>query len=171
MPGIVMEYEFVPPAMILAAEFVSLGLDIRSFKEPLKESIQKVMAPSIRANFDVSGRPVRWEPLADVTIEQKFQQGARRPSAPVIRTGTLQRVAGQLNIWKIDGPAGEASITDLKEADYGGWQNNGTTTIPARPFLVFQKEDESRIDEIFIHWLQIRMAAHGFTPGVTGVLI
>lgn len=90
------DLKFEPSVGIMARKVDKLGLDIRSFREPIKRSIQQVIIPSIRRNFDEGGRPA-WEPLTDQTIARKG--GDERP---LIRTGALRRQMGYFKLWTVD---------------------------------------------------------------------
>jgi phage gpG-like protein len=90
---------FSPTIGIATNRINKLGLDIRSFREPLKRSIQRVLAPSFVKNFDSGGRP-SWQPLSEGTLEQRRNFGISG-DAILIRTGLLRRTMGQLNIWDI----------------------------------------------------------------------
>jgi phage gpG-like protein len=176
---------FEPSVGISARKLDKLGIDIRSFREPLKRSIREVMVPSIRQNFDSGGRPA-WVPLHDFTVKKK-----KGDARPLIRTGSLRRVATQMNIWTID--TEKAMVTDLPQSVwYGkvhqaGYEGNaggastkqlvntatgaiieiedegeaGSGAIPARPFIVMQNEDVNNIDRVFTDWLGERIAAAG----------
>jgi phage gpG-like protein len=90
------KWEIRPSVGIVAKDVERLGLDIRSFREPLTRIVKNVMIPSIKKNFAQGGRPP-WEPLAEATIK------ARHFSAwPILEvSGTLKRRATQLGIWDI----------------------------------------------------------------------
>jgi phage gpG-like protein len=90
------KWEIRPSVGIVAKDVDRLGLDIRSFREPLIKIVRLVMIPSIKKNFSSGGRPP-WEPLAADTVK------ARGYSAwPILeRTGRLKRRATQLSIWDI----------------------------------------------------------------------
>lgn len=158
--------DFDPEPVILAAQFFELSHMIKSFKVPLERSVREVIAPSISRNFAEGGRPA-WQPLANSTVSVKSFMGATNPSAPLIFSGKLKRVAGQYNLWNINGPEGEASISQEKlgEVWYGIVHQNGAETrfgpIPAREWAVFQEEDADKIEEIFWEWLGERMVASG----------
>jgi phage gpG-like protein len=181
----IMSFDFSPSIGMLARDIDKLGLDIRSFREPLTRAIREVMVPSIRKNFDDGGRPEQWVPLSEVTIE-------RGGSQPLVRSGTLRRTASQINIWDITSES--ATIRDLPErawygkihqGGYGGavggrrGQRNldarlrkamasgqkvklNAASIPARPFVLFQPEDEEAIERVFSDWLDERIARAGF---------
>lgn len=171
---------FEPSVGILARKIDKLGLDIQSFREPLKESVQKVVIPSIRRNFDAGGRP-KWTPLAIGTISQKHGD-----TRPLIRSGALRRQMGYLNTWTIDSE--KAMIADLPEAVWYGKVHQaghgGTVTtelknistgkietiteeaeggIPARPFVVLQRGDHTKIQRVFDRWLGRRVRAAGLS--------
>jgi phage gpG-like protein len=174
---------FEPSVGIMARKIDKLGLDIRSFREPLKESIQKVMIPSIRRNFEAGGRP-RWMGLAPITVKKR---GSAKPV--LIRSGALKRGATTLGIWTID--TEKAMILDLPDniwygkvhqAGYGGGEFEevfhypqghhgpavptgetigGDGAIPARPFIVVQQGDITKINMVFDRWLGRRIRAAG----------
>lgn len=151
---------FYPTLEVFGASIFEFGLDIRSFKEPLKRSIQQVVAPSFQKNFEVGGRPT-WEPLAESTIEYKTSKGFEL--SPLIRTRNLQKIAGQLNIWTIT--QFEAFVSQLPGALYGRFHQWGTMFMPARPFMNIQEEDQENIDAVFEKWIQERLIARGFIAG------
>lgn len=157
--------DFSPSPFIVAAEFDKLGVNIKSFKEPLTRAIKTVMVPSFRENFDVEGRPA-WDPLTDATIARRTYEGF--DAGPILeRTGTLRKVASQMNIWKIDGRAGTAFIADLPDrAWYGKVMQSGlgadaidAGSIAARPWAVIQDQDAVEIEDIFLTWLEERIDA------------
>lgn len=90
------KWDIRPSVGIVAKDINRLGIDIRSFREPLTRCVKLVMIPSIRKNFTESGRPP-WEPLAENTI--RHRKGSAWPILQV--TGKLRKRATQLNIWDI----------------------------------------------------------------------
>lgn len=179
-----------PSPLLLVAQFDKLGLDIRSFKEPLKRSVQKVVAPSLRKNFDQQGRPDRWPELADQTVAQKAAQGFTATSPfPLVRTGKLRQRAQELQTWDIDGLEGTAVLRVPEDVWYGKVHQEGSnesgigsvevTTnrrtgrkrtvtrgvqgyVPQRIWAIIQDEDEEAIEDVFEKWLQERLLANGF---------
>lgn len=157
-----LQFKFQPSIGIQAARMEKFGMDIRSFREPLKRSIQQVLAPSFRKNFDMEGRPDPWAPLAEFTVDQRGNTG------PILnRSGVLKRTIQQLNIWTID--TQKAAILDLPQKIWygklhqGGYKGTGaaTFTFPARPFVLIQDEDYDAIEAVFLKWLQERAIASG----------
>lgn len=114
-------FEFKPSIGILARGIDKLGIDIRSFREPLMRSIKLVMIPSFLENFQSQGRP-SWEPMAEATEMLREREGT---SGPLLnRTGRLKRVAQQQNIWTVTTES--ASIRDLpQKVWYGKVQQDG----------------------------------------------
>jgi phage gpG-like protein len=165
-----MEIDFDPEPIILAAAFETFGLNIKSYREPLDRSVRQVLAPSLKKNFEAGGRPP-WIPLSDITIQEKSRKGASRPSDPLVRTGALARKAGQINLWTINGPAGEAFINQsaLGDAWYGALHQEGMAEgadeagFPARPWAVIQEEDANEIEEIFFTWIEEEALKAGVT--------
>jgi len=177
------------PSLIIAARRIDrLGLDIRSFHEPLKRAIQQVMIPSFKKNFDEGGRP-KWAPLAPATlVARSYRWSNAGQLAPLMVTQALYKTAQHLNIWTIT--KSEALIQDLpQEVWYGKVHQQGllggkrqiakvlATTgksyselasdmkakgiaglIPARPFFVFQPEDRQDVEQVFEQWLDERVA-------------
>lgn len=163
------DLDVMPPVGLIITSLEGFALDIRSYREPLKRAVQKVIAPSFQENFDMGGRPT-WAPLAEITKEIKTRLGYEL--SPLIRTRLLRTAAGQLNLWEIDTES--ASITlDVAQkgkAGYGGFHQEGTRWMPARPWAIIQDDDQEKIEQIFWAWIAERMWAKGWTPGVEGVL-
>lgn len=163
-------FDFIPSVSILVDDFDNLGVDVRSYKEPLKRSVQKVIAPAIARNFDSEGSSDGgWAPLAEATIDQRMYYGF--DAGPTLdRTGTLKKAAQQLNIWHIDRE--EAYVDNLPDrvAAYGYIQQFGGTAgrgaiIPARPFIAISDDEVDQIVEVFQDWIGERLSARGFSGG------
>lgn len=190
--GMGLEVDMDPSPLLMVASFNKLGLDIRSFHEPLKRSIQQVVAPSMVQNFYAQGRPDQWPELAQATVDIKSREGFTSTAPfPLVRTGALRKAAGQLNLWKIDGVDGTAIIELPASLDYGRIHQEGanedgvggtwirksrttgktvTTTfgvkgfVPQRMWAIIQDEDVDKIDTVFSKWLSERALAAGFLP-------
>lgn len=185
-----LDIEFSPTVAFLVKNFNDMGVDIRSYKEPLKRSIQKVLAPSFQKNFDVGGRPP-WPPLSEYTLKMRSEEGSGNQI--LVRSGRLKRTAGQLNIWEIDGVRGQAFVRSLpshswygnihqgvssglgfesfvlgptEQSDDGGSLFAASGETPPRPFIVVQKEDFEEVQKVFSDWinerLTLQLAKRGF---------
>lgn len=149
--------DFYRDAMILATDLDRLALSIRSFREPLRQSVREVVIPSIRKNFDVEGRP-QWAALRQETVRKRGATG------PILNEkGRLKRVAQQINIWEIG--SHQATITGLDgRVKYAKYHQGGTTKMVSRPFLMFQEEDQDNIEDVFYRWLYERSVRQGRFP-------
>ncbi len=103
------------------------------------------MIGSVQRNFEAQGRPERWEPLKPVTIEQKKKAG----QSPLILHGRVS--AGLRHSVNTFASRDELRISPDKVYgrihQLGGKAGRGlSVTIPARPFLMFQNEDESYLE-------------------------
>lgn len=165
-----LEIDFDPEPVILAAAFNTFALNIRSFRVPLERSVRQVLAPSLAQNFEEGGRPA-WIPLSDITIAEKTRKGAKDPSKILVRSGQLMKKAGQINMWTIKGPSGEAFINagTLGKVFYGVYHNFGMAGgadepgYPQREWAMIQPEDANEIEEIFFVWIEERALAAGVT--------
>lgn len=92
-------HNFVRGAAIYAGRIDKLGMQFKSFKEPLTQSLHRVIIPSIYANFQAQGRPA-WKKLTKRTVQDRMYKGFAR--GPILqRTGRLKRGATRKNIWDI----------------------------------------------------------------------
>ena len=188
-PAMLPRITFSPTIGISTRRIDKLGADIRSFREPLKEAIQKVIIPSIRLNFDSGGRPA-WVPLSAATLEIRKRFGIGG-SKILVRTGALRRTLGTFQIWSVDtnqailenlpasvsygvihqagygtrstrqrmGTAGRSTKKGLIQVFKSGSDNDGPY-IPARPFVLLQPKDVTAIEAVFAEWLQKRVEAN-----------
>jgi phage gpG-like protein len=158
----ILTLSFHPPLATIKKDLNALGADIRSFREPLKRSVQKVIIPSIQANFDAGGRPA-WAPYADSTLEFHEMLNEDLSDSLLVKSGALKAAMGLLTNWSFSTTS--ATMKDLPQrvwygkvhqAGYGG--RGGKGVIPARPFVMFQDEDADKITKIFADWLDERIA-------------
>jgi phage gpG-like protein len=179
-----MSFEFKPSLALSARNFNTLDVDVRSFREPLKRSIQRVIAPSFAQNFISNGRPDGWQAYADDTVEMKMQDPKNRygPGDILRRSGLLFKTMQQYNIWTVS--TTQAAILALPDKIwYGNLHQSGfgqlpssfanplqipldqlaqgqnKVYIPARPFALLQDEDLDGIQKVFGDWLDERIAA------------
>lgn len=116
-PDLVPTVTFGPTLGITAGRIDKLGVDIRSYRVPLLQAIRSVMVPSIRRNFTTGGRP-KWDALSPDTAKIRSKLGYDGESPILVRTGTLARVASQINIWDITTTS--AVIRDLPDKAWYG---------------------------------------------------
>ena len=125
----------------IKAYFGSTVSNMRDLNPPLKKS-GNLMLRSVDQNFKWSGRPTRWRPLKRSTILRKLKDGYG--VFPLIRTGKLRRSI----VFNIKRPAKLAIGTSIP---YSPYHQFGTRKIPARPYLIFQKLDLERIENLIIN--------------------
>lgn len=90
---------FVQGAFLFASDIDKLDMKFKTWKEPLQQSRDEVVIPSVRENFDQEGRP-KWTPLKPQTLQNRMYMGYAR--GPILdRSGRLRRIATQKNIWSI----------------------------------------------------------------------
>lgn len=169
----VTSFEFKPSLGIVAKKVDRWAIDIRSFREPLKRSIQRVMIPSFRQNFATGGRPP-WEPLAEATIRK------RNFSAwPIlVRSGKLQRGVTTLKIWTITPAA--ATIKDLPDRIWygkvhqGGYEGDEAMLGGGKWFDKYKNAarkvlgpdaDDRDVNKLGMQMFDKRMLGHGPAPG------
>lgn len=145
---------FEPSIAVAAGRIDKYGLDIRSWREPLKRVIKQVVVPSIRKNFDAGGRPP-WQALEPTTVIIRARSGYG-PTPILVQTGLLKRTATQQNIWTVTDKS--AAVLDLpSKIWYGklhqaGWRQ-AEFVAPARPFLIMQPEDQEKAARVFEDYL------------------
>lgn len=145
---------FEPSIAIAAGRVEKFGLNIKSFREPLQRAVKKVVAPSIKKNFDVGGRPP-WPDLEEMTVMLRARKGYG--ATPIlVQSGMLKRTASQQSIWTFTQTS--AAVLSLPpKIWYGALHQSGWTTkgyvAPPRPWLMIQDEDQGEIREVFEDWL------------------
>ena len=110
-------FEFRPSPAIFAGKIDKLGLDIRSFREPLTRAVKQVVIPSIRENFNASGRPDPWPELSQATWDSRAARGWSGGDI-LLLSGLLVRTATQFNIWTITEQS--ATVRDFPQKAWYG---------------------------------------------------
>jgi phage gpG-like protein len=107
------------------------------------QNIGILMHRSIVENFNNSGRPVKWHPLAASTIEQRRHgKKSQHGTKPLMDTGTLRDSVGFT--------ATKNSVEIGPSVDYGIFHQLGLG-VPARPFIVEPTEQEyTRIEDMIM---------------------
>jgi hypothetical protein len=174
--GMGIEVEMDPTPVMLVASWNKLGVDIRSFRVPLERAIRQVISPSLQQNFEEGGRP-QWEFLSpDYAAKREKQRSTRGAIGSggkvtagtfegsikgvanvLVLSGKLKRVAGQLNIWDVDGQEGLAQLKVPEDVWYGTVHQEGHHPVPQREWAVFQDEDLDKIEDVFAEWMEERV--------------
>ncbi len=171
--GLGVDVTLSPAPVIIVGQFVTLGANIRSYREPMTRAIKNVVIPSINKNFESGGRPA-WTELAAGTIANRARDGFS-PGPILVRTGKMRRAATAFARWQLTRDTAVMGADFPSSAQYGpihqiadsedifGGVGN-TAFLPGRPFALIQEEDQPKIEEIFVVWIRERLAAHGFMP-------
>jgi len=151
--------EINPPLERIREDLREIGRDLSNMRTPLRESVQRVVIPSIDANFQAGGRPP-WQPLTAQTVERRVRQGTG--TKILQETGKLRQTATQFSRWEIG--TEEAHIANWPEgvkerartAEYGAREWKSGRQIPPRPFLLIDDQDADKIEGIFLDWMERR---------------
>jgi len=113
---------------------------------PAMEEIGETGVASIQKNFEEGGRPGKWKNLSDSTIRQR-KKLKKWPGQILVRSGEMKRISYQAEKRKtILSPA---NVPQAAIHHFGGNAGrNRKVLIPARPYLLLQKEDEIEIKAI-----------------------
>lgn len=107
------------------------------------QNVGILMHRSIVENFDSGGRPVKWLPLSQATIERRRHGGkSQYGTKPLMDTGNLRMSVGFT--------ATKNSVEIGPSANYGIFHQLGLG-VPARPFIVEPTEQEyTRIEDMIM---------------------
>jgi len=110
------------------------GSRVRNMRPAYRE-VGELMVSSILRNFAASGRPEKWKPLAAAR-----KRGSAAAAKPLIDTGKLRG--------SITAQANNREVRIGTNVVYAATHQFGSGAIPARPFVLFQDDDEDDIGEI-----------------------
>jgi phage gpG-like protein len=111
-----------------------------------------LLTRSAIGTFEAEGRPVPWPALSEATVQRRRNED--KLSVKMLRdTGMLWQSiggdGGDPDIMRVD----PASVTIGTAVEYGAYHQEGTATIPARPFLLFQEEDLDALQMGAADWI------------------
>lgn len=141
-------------------DFSKLDLKLKKPEVPLKRA-SLYMLKSIDQNFRSEGRPKGWISLKPATIAHRRKQGS---GAKILQD--TARLKGSI-IYGIEGT--KATVMPSPQKTYSKSKSNKTTydigaihqfgapkaNIPARPFLLFQEQDQENIIKIFKDYVNV----------------
>lgn len=181
-------FHFEPSVAIIARKYDTLGHNLKDFRTPLRRSINEVIIPSIQMNFHKHGRP-RWARLEENTVANKGgnmvplqRSGRLMNTMKSSKLWTITRNTAYLadlpqSIWygKVH-QAGLGAHDVQDEYEYGasstgrasdtssviGRFNEGEEgSIPPRPFVMIQPQDEDNIERVFEIWMEEQIIKAG----------
>ena len=115
---------------------------------PLMKNVGETVLTSIRKNFEVGGRP-KWPGLKLSTIKQREAQG-HWPGKILIRHGVSGGLLGSVS-YRAESDRVVLSANKVYAAihHFGGQAGRGhKVIIPARPYMLVQKEDWAEIKKL-----------------------
>ena len=111
---------------------------------PALRIIGEIGLTSIQRNFEKGGRPRKWKELKLSTITQRKRQG-NWPGQILVRRGIGGGLLGSIN-YQVKAKKIIWSARKIYAAihHFGGMAGHGRKTkIPARPYMLFQREDRA----------------------------
>lgn len=143
----------------------AIGARLDDFRIVFKRILWAVIIPSIIENFEQQGRPERWQTLSESRISAR--RGSRRPI--LVWSEDLMTVAIDGSSYKISKDT--LQLTSLaSKIPYAGFNQFGTSVMPARPFILYQDQDIENIVQWFEAYIDRVVESHwGFdSPGLSG---
>lgn len=122
--------------------------------DPFWDAVEMHMIDSLTQNFEAEGRPIKWEPLAEITIELKGSSAILQDTGALkgsINSQNTERGQDSLMIW-----AGEVHGLFHQYIDIDPLQQFSMTNekgMPMRPFMLFQDEDLDAIEQIAANYI------------------
>lgn len=142
---------------------------------PLMKDVLLLMIRSTQLNFQSQGRPDRWDDLKESTERRRFKRASKRKGASklgslgvlasmlILRdTGRLMQSLGEGRSGEFDAKGGFGETDDFNATlgtNAPGWQNQEDDTRgwrDARPFILFQTQDEEDIADMGMDFLMGR---------------
>ena len=139
---------------------------------PLMRVWGEIAQQSIDENFDVGGRPQHWQPLAAATINKRIKGRtnltrlatknlqSRNPFKvtflrPLVGTGTLKKVTVKPAKNTVEIGSNPSAKAYAAIHQFGGQAGRGRkVTIPARPYILLQTEDEQEMRQEALIYLR-----------------
>lgn len=122
---------------------------ISDFKPELKSVGEYLESFYPKYPFDTEGSVfgVRWKSLSPRYFAKKSVEFPGRPI--LVRTGALQKSFQLMTTGQY--------LTFKNTAAYAGYLQEGTSRMPARPFLVVDQQRADKISEVFVKHLKNRI--------------
>lgn len=131
-----------------------LQRDIKHVERPMKAA-GTYMVGSIQRNFNAGGRPTKWKGLAASTIRQRRKGKSGRGGIKILIDKAQLRNSHSMRM-RSEGVEVGTNAVQAKRQHFGypGGSGRGHAKTPARPFVMFQKEDPDAIATIFSRHLR-----------------
>lgn len=123
------------------AKDVKLGYAVRHASQPMAQA-KDIIVTAMKDNFagEWDGTE-HWQQLAPRTVEDRIRKGFPGSHPILERTGRLKN--------SINGDSNSESAEGYVDGriPYAEYLNDGTSKMPARPYLAISAKDEERIEE------------------------
>ena len=107
------------------------------------------MLGSVERNFKASGRPKKWEKLADSTIAAR-RTGKGKGGIKILVDTAAMKNSMSMRVRSTETEVGTNAVQAKRQHfGYPGGTGRGHSKTPARPFVMFQDEDYDAIGQIF----------------------
>ena len=131
---------------------------------PAFEAIARYLQGVVMRNFKAEGRPVKWAPLAPSTIADRMRKGYG--SGPILqRSGGLMKSLTTPGAPGFSLRVGPRSVAYTSNIFYFRFHQVGTSKMPARPMLVFQKQDHTQVSRILNTYILTGEVTYGGPRG------
>jgi phage gpG-like protein len=143
----------ITPLPAMTAElFFGLKERVQKLEEPMKQVIE-AYSEEIQENFDVEGRPEKWEDLASSTIATRVRQGYG-PGPILERSGALKDEATDPGSWDIT-IEGQTVVGLQAVPGYGAFHITGApgSNMPERDWSYMSPQFLDYADEIYDEYL------------------
>lgn len=127
----------------------------RDIEKPMKAAGVYQLG-SIERNFKVGGRPAKWKPLAASTIKGRRRGKGKGGVKVLVDTAALKN-SMSMRVRATETEVGTNKVQAKRQHfGYPGGSGRGHSKTPARPYMLFQKEDIDAIGRIFSRHIQSR---------------
>ncbi len=129
-------------------------------RQPLLEIAKEVLIPSINKNFQVGGRPKRWESVSPISTYRTAHPGG---GPPLWVTGKMKSAATKMARFKIKNNVmtyGYFPPTVWYAMVHDQASVARAANIPHRPFALIQAEDIPKIERIMMRWYEKMVNKH-----------
>lgn len=125
-----------------------LKRDIKHVERPMKAA-GTYMVGSIVRNFNSSGRPKKWEKLADGTVAAR-RRGKKKGGLKILIDKGDLRNSHSIRLRQDGVEVGTNKVQAKRQhLGYPEGTGRGHAKTPARPFVMFQDDDPEAIGKIF----------------------
>jgi len=139
------------PAVVANAYFATAEY-AANMLDPMYDAVELVRG-QILENFDVEGRPARWEPLSEATVGIREETGFPGEHPILERTSALKTGATSAAAWDIEHSGQTITAVFLDPTGYGSFHITGTIYMPIRDWSYVDDEALDEIESVFMEYV------------------